>query len=170
MLTVVTGGSASGKSTYAENLLSQAEGKLYIATMEPYDDECLERIARHRKMRKGKGFDTIECYTDIGSVADSVKGRNVLLECMSNLLANEMYSETGRGKDHAFDNIVGPIIEMSKWCENFVVVTNEIFSDGCDVSEETLDYIKILGRINRALVEASDRAVLITCGLERIIK
>ena len=49
MLTVVTGGSGSGKSAYAEDLLlSYGLGeRIYIATMFPFDEESHRRIARH---------------------------------------------------------------------------------------------------------------------------
>ena len=50
------------------------------------------RILRHRQMRAGKGFETVERYTDLKGLKldpDSV----VLLECMSNLTANEMFQE-----------------------------------------------------------------------------
>ena len=46
MLTLVLGGSASGKSEYAEQLVLEAGAgpRFYIATMEPYDEECLRRM------------------------------------------------------------------------------------------------------------------------------
>lgn len=67
MLILVTGGSGSGKSAFAEDrILSLGEAKrIYIATMHPFDQESFKRIERHRKMRAGKGFDTIECYTGL---------------------------------------------------------------------------------------------------------
>lgn len=102
MLHIVYGGSASGKSSYAEGLaVSMREGGrlLYIATMYPYkwntteiDPETMQRIERHRAMRADKGFDTVECYRHVEHIM--AKRQDVLLlECMSNLLANEMYLE-----------------------------------------------------------------------------
>ena len=91
MLTLVTGGSGSGKSAFAEDrVLSFGEAKrIYIATMHPFDEESHKRIERHRKMRAGKGFETVECYTGLKKVRlpESDKDRVVLLECMSNLAA-----------------------------------------------------------------------------------
>lgn len=99
---MVYGGSASGKSSYAESIAMSLQGDgrlLYIATMYPYkwgkaelDPETMQRIERHRAMRADKGFDTVECYRHVEHIV--AKRQDVLLlECMSNLLANEMYLE-----------------------------------------------------------------------------
>ena len=105
MLTVVTGGSGSGKSELAENIAVKFTGKkYYIAAMQPFGEEALKRIERHRKMRAEKGFETIEKYTDIDELTFTRKDL-VLLECVSNLCANEMFS--GRmDKNIAADKII----------------------------------------------------------------
>ena len=63
--------------------------------MMPYDDECHKKIARHREMRIEKGFHTIECPYGLDSIKskDITKDSTILLECISNLLANEMYNK-----------------------------------------------------------------------------
>lgn len=101
MLYIITGVSGSGKSEYAENLAVKlaADAPLYYAaTMEPYGQEGRERIRRHHKLREGKGFQTIECYRDITRIVEEIgqaqcRNATILLECMSNLLANEMFGE-----------------------------------------------------------------------------
>ena len=87
MMAVVTGGSGSGKSAFAEDkILSLGQGKrFYIATMHPYDEESYKRVERHRKMRAGKGFETVECYTGLENL-EFPQDAIVLLECMSNCL------------------------------------------------------------------------------------
>ena len=64
MLHLITGGSGSGKSRYAEGeILKLGPGRrIYIATMYPYDEESRQRIARHRAMRAGKNFETIPYF------------------------------------------------------------------------------------------------------------
>jgi adenosylcobinamide kinase/adenosylcobinamide-phosphate guanylyltransferase len=96
MIILITGGSGSGKSEFAENLAVKLKSRelLYIATMMPQDRESLQRIARHQEHRRNKGFKTLECYTDLLGIKIE-NSPVVLLECMSNLLANEMYSEDG---------------------------------------------------------------------------
>lgn len=67
MITLVTGGNGSGKSAYAESLLYSCEGiRYYIATMQIYDAEGEKKVERHRKLRAGKGFLTIESPMNVG--------------------------------------------------------------------------------------------------------
>ena len=164
MFILVTGGSGSGKSEFAENNAMNFGGKmLYIATMKPYDDECLKRIERHRKMRDGKGFKTIECYTDLSEVIE--KADTILIECMSNLTANVMFSDDNK---NAFEKIVGGIMNLKS--ENIVIVTNEISSDGIEYSGDTKMYISLLGRINSALSKRADRVYEVVYGIPIEIK
>ena len=77
MFFVVTGGSGSGKSAFAEKLTaSLGEGRrIYIATMMCFDEEGKKRISRHRAMRADKHFETLERYTDLCGLevpADSI--------------------------------------------------------------------------------------------------
>ena len=93
MFTLVIGGSASGKSDYAERHVLSLGGdgpRIYIATMEPFGEEAQARIARHHAMRRGRGFETIECYRNAGAVR-LPENSNVLLEDLGNLAANELF-------------------------------------------------------------------------------
>ena len=42
---------------------------IYVATMRPFDEEGEKRIERHRRMRDGKGFLTVECYEKMERLA-----------------------------------------------------------------------------------------------------
>ena len=75
MITLVTGGSGSGKSAYAESLLYSCEGiRYYIATMQIYDAEGEKKVERHRKLRAGKGFLTIESPMNVGKIRFACAG------------------------------------------------------------------------------------------------
>ena len=124
MFLVITGGSGSGKSAYAEQCVldfGPAE-RIYIATMYPFDEECDRRIRRHREMRRQKQFSTLECYTGL-KTADIPEDSVVLLECMSNLTANEMYQEGGAG-GQTVEEILTGICYLLKRVRHLVVVTN----------------------------------------------
>ena len=48
MLTLIIGGSGSGKSSFGEELAQKSNSKLcYLATMIPYGDEGKRRVERH---------------------------------------------------------------------------------------------------------------------------
>lgn len=221
MLHIVYGGSASGKSSYAESFAMSLQGDgrlLYIATMYPYkwntteiDPETMQRIERHRAMRADKGFDTVECYRHVEHIM--AKRQDVLLlECMSNLLANEMYLEpdsddgglaetmsevekagidgnvgsdvekTGIGGNASSDmaetmspvskKIVQALVDLSTRVQDVVIVTNDVFSDGGNLTydESTREYVKNLAEINCALAREAATVTEIVCGIPVKIK
>lgn len=202
MLHIVYGGSASGKSSYAESFAMSLQGDgrlLYIATMYPYkwntteiDPETMQRIERHRAMRADKGFDTVECYRHVEHIV--AKRQDVLLlECMSNLLANEMYLEpdsddgglaetmsevekAGVGMSETLSpvskKIVQALVNLSTRVQDVVIVTNDVFSDGGSLTydESTREYVKNLAEINCALARVAETVTEVVCGIPVIVK
>lgn len=170
MLHIITGGSGSGKSAYAEKQILELgnEKRYYIATMHPFDEESYRRIERHRIMRSGKGFETVEKYTHLEEL-EFPKNADVLLECMSNLIANEMYEENGSG-DRAVEAILDAVKKLQDQVQNLIIVTNEICSDCQDYTKETLKYMEYLGKINCALAEKADAVTEVVYGIPLKIK
>lgn len=165
MLILVTGVSCSGKSEFAENLAVRLGLELtYIAAMKPSDDECIKRIERHRRLRAGKGFKTVERYTDIKNL--DISG-TALLECLSNLLANEMFCGAG---ERAAEEITVGIESLTKRLDNFIIVTNEIFSDGIDYDRDTKAYMKNLGTLNCKIARMADEVYEIVCNIPNRLK
>ena len=171
MLELVTGGSGSGKSAYAESRICEYNRQapkplFYIATMYPYGEETEKKIERHRMLRKGKGFETLEWYTGLKLHLEegSLQGSDVLLECMSNLVANEMYMESGAGC-HADQAILEGIRELNQQCSNLVIVTNEVFSESVPDSPEMKEYKRILGRINCEIAAMADQVTEVIYGI-----
>ena len=168
MTTLITGGSKCGKSSFAERILEKYPGrKIYIATMQPFGADAFEAIERHRKMRQGKGFETVEKYTDIDEItlpADCA----VLLECMGNLCANEMFS--GEVVCDPTDKIISGIKRLSDSVSELVIVTNQVGSDGISYSEETAGYIRSLGMINSCIAGFADNVVECVYGIPVVLK
>ena len=164
MFLLVSGGAGSGKSEYAEQLLLQygAGQNYYLATMEVWDEEDRARVARHRALRKGKGFLTLEVPRNLDRVA-LPRGSSALLECLSNLCANECFGE--QGFPGACERILRGIRHLLSQTETLVVVTNELFSDGCEYAPETMEYLDILSRLNCELARQADRVYEVVCGL-----
>lgn len=165
MMILVTGGSGSGKSAFAEDrVLSFGPGKrIYIATMHPYDEESKRRVKRHQSMRAGKGFETIECYTGLERLKFSGE-EVVLLECMSNLTANEMFEENGAG-ENTVETVLTGIQKLKEQVRHLVIVTNEIFSEAASYEGDTVRYQRYLGEINQQMGKMADEVVEVVYGI-----
>lgn len=171
MLCLIYGGSGSGKSTFAEQLaedLTTPGPKLYIATMRPWGEDATKRIHRHRQAREGKGFSTVERYTDLGGLSIP-RGSVVLLECLGNLLANELFGEDGAG-NHAVSVITFGLEHLERQGTHVIVVSNDVGGDGMTYSEETMNYQRMLAQLNASLAARSHLVTEMVCGVPLIYK
>ena len=193
MILLVTGGSASGKSEYAENRALQLAKKeqkklIYLAAMMPFGEDAAKRIERHRQLRAGKGFETVERYTDIEGLCrgesleaetfrQKAKGAVVLLECMSNLAANEMFSGSDSDTDcigeigivdisRVKDRILGGMDALAEVSDHLVIVSINVFEEGMQQYDAwTRAYMQCLGELNQALTKKADAAVEVVYSL-----
>lgn len=194
MIHLVTGGSGSGKSAYAEKLVTEqykGDSKYYIATMQVYDEEGKARIERHRQMRSGKGFTTIEqpaCIEEALTKIDKWEEKQcvavqeekeekqcvaeqkekqcvALVECMSNLAANEIFQEEEIRPYAAVERILKGIKTLSKHLHGLVIVTNNVFEDGIEYDAGTQEYLKALGQINEGLASMADTVTEVVVGI-----
>ena len=208
MITLITGGSGSGKSAYAEKYICHASNekgckeKYYIATMQVFDEEGQRKIDRHRRLRAGKGFITIEQPRDIQDAVSKLQsenclktGQSALLECMSNLVANEMFppvdaSDTKEAgvKKEALDEpenmrdyentlisrvskkVLKDVSILSENVAELVIVTNNVFEDGVCYDESTMNYIKAMGIVNRGLAAMAESVVEVVAGIPVEVK
>lgn len=183
MLVVISGGSGSGKSAYAEDYLSglaKKGTKYYIATMKVHDGEGRKKVRKHREMRREKGFVTIEqshniekavikmgCGDDpIGNMESSA-----LLECISNLTANEMFvGERINSSTMVSAKIIKGVKELYQDLKHLVIVTNNVFEDGMQYDESTMEYIHAMGSINQALAGMADEVIEVVVGIPLVVK
>ena len=195
MIALVIGGSGSGKSAYAEQMAVKAAGNgslYYVATMQVYDEEGKKKVERHQKMRAGKGFLTIEQPRRLEEAAKKVAAesvpaeiasagkvttekaptgveKTVLLECMSNLVANEMFSDEAKIKQLSHEIISG-VTALQDSCDILIIVTNQIFEDGIRYDASTMAYIRLLGDVNRQIVERAEQVIEVVAGIPIFIK
>lgn len=181
-MVLVIGGSGSGKSSYAEETaVSLAQEsvreitmkKYYLATMQVFDEEGRDKIDRHRNLRRGKGFFTIEQPTGISCALKKMGDgdRIVLLECISNLTANEMFSEKKtKTKMQVAQDIMQDIKMLKEQTNHLVVVSCNVFEDGIAYDEAATEYIQAMGKINRELAALADRVVEVAAGIPVILK
>ena len=110
----------------------------------------------------------MEQYTGIAELR-LPKGCTVLLECLSNLAANELFSPDGAGQD-TDTAILRGLDQLCAQAEAVVIVSNEIFSDGVSYDPDTERYLALLGSLNRAIAARADRVVEVVCGIPVICK
>lgn len=180
MITLITGGTRSGKSCFAEGLLKEQDKVLYIATSIITDQEMGERVAIH-KSRRNKNWETFEGYKDLHKVIKEWKHQYVILECVTTMITNLMFDvykdfdSLSKGEIEALEKYIrNEIIEMVSACrdtnKNMLIITNEV-GFGL-VSEYKLGRIftDISGRINQLLGKLSDEAYLVVSGLPLKLK
>lgn len=169
MIVFLSGGVRSGKSKLAEEILSNLPytNKIYLATSRPIDKEIRYRIDKHRNDRKNKQFTTIEKSENISAVIPGLKANDtVLLDCLGNLLANEMYSDlsTVFSKKmilRTVEKIFSDIEMIRKKVHTLVIVSNEIFSDGIKYAEDAEPYLYALAALHIRIAKMSN--VVIEC-------
>lgn len=166
---LLTGGSGCGKSSLAEDILETMGGpRIYVATMIPYGEDGKMKVKRHREIRKNKNFMTIEKYVGINEI-DIPKGSSVLLECICNLTANEMFEKNGAG-DNAVSAVLDGVAHMKEMCDNLIVITNEVGSDGASYDKPVIEYIRAMGQINATLAESFPCVYEMCCGIPLALK
>jgi adenosylcobinamide kinase/adenosylcobinamide-phosphate guanylyltransferase len=159
-VTLVGGGSRSGKSRYALDRARTAGGNIaFIATAEAYDDEMRDRIARHQAER-GPEFTTFEEPRELSALLDRIDGRfpAILVDCLTLWLTNRMLA----GLD-AEDLTTPRRSEV-------IFVTNEV---GCGIvpdNELARRFRDEQGRLNQRIAAAADHVIWMAFGLPMAVK
>lgn len=186
---LVTGGAASGKSAYAEmravSLAAQKLQLVYAATLDPSSGgDTKERIEKHRRMRSGKKFVTVECAGSLSAFPVHDPDSVVLLEDIGNAVANELFlhgtdslskaEECGRitveSAQKAAAAVLAGLRILRNGCSHLVAVTNELSSGDFAVSNDVKLYEYTLGTVNCAWAAECDEVVEISAGVPVFIK
>lgn len=170
MTILILGTPDSGKSAFAEKLMDELSGepeKIYIATMIPFGKEGEERVKKHRKMREGKGYLTIECPTDVSRIlseTDEIENKSCLLECLTNLIGNEMHSGDNKDMDdeRLLDKITDDVLSLKRKCGNLVIVSNRFPQDDPEYDEDTKRYVRMTDLLNKRISINTDRVYELT--------
>jgi len=160
----ISGGCKNGKSTYAQHITKWQNNHnnhlnplYYIATMIATDHEDRERIVRHQQERDGWGFVTIEQPKNIGCILDKCNDSgSFLLDSLTALLANEMFSSSGDIDENAHERIATELLQVLSKLENIVIVSDFIYSDAMQYDPFTEVYRKSLAALDRLMAKNCD--------------
>ncbi len=167
MTFLLTGGSASGKSSFGETLATRLPAPRFLIDAARPDPWDAERLLWRAHMAEA-GFTALTCENALGGLCLPSRG-TVLLECLCHLCAHEMFDGEGRFCD-PFSDILRDMDRLLTQCGHLIVVTNELGSATDDYALGTRRYVEIMGRLNAALAVRFNHVYELVCGVPLVLK
>ncbi len=158
------GGARSGKSAYAERLVTALRPPwLYCATARALDNEMSERITHHKR-RRGEGWRTVEAPLDIAPLLETATGP-ILVDCLTLWLTNIMLA----GRDAQAET--GKLLAAAQACRAPIVfVSNEVGLGIVPDNTLAREFRDRAGRLNQAVAAIANRVVFMAAGLPMVLK
>lgn len=176
---VVTGGSRSGKSEFAEQLvLSISERCAYIATAEVLDEEMHLRVEQHKSRRDSKRWLNYEAPFDADKILAQItdEAGSVLFDCITMYLTNLLYGMNAQTfneqeKKQMMGDAIEKLLDAAKASgKNVVFVTNELGSGIVPFTEMSREFRDLAGQANQMLAKQADEAYLVVSGIPLDLK
>ncbi len=180
-ITLITGGSRSGKSRFAQELAQQSrQPVLFVATAEPGDEEMRQRIAQHQQDRP-PAWQTLEATSDLGRQITQNIGPapTVIIDCVTILVSNILLRHSKLSDENtSADLIEQEVITEIKGIINcarqapasFIVVTNEVGLGLVPANKTGRLYRDLLGKANQLLAQHADEVYLMVSGIPVPVK
>ena len=164
---LITGGSRSGKSSYAEQMaLALSPEPVYMATARIWDEEFRERVRRHQA-RRGPQWTNIEEEKQLSR--HDLTGRVVLVDCLT-LWATNFFFDLGSDVDRALEAVKAEFDRFTAQDATFLVVTNEIGMGGTSDNEIQRKFTDLQGWMNQYVASRADEVILMVSGIPVKIK
>jgi adenosylcobinamide kinase/adenosylcobinamide-phosphate guanylyltransferase len=164
-LTLVLGGARSGKSRYAETLITALPPPwIYAATGQGLDAEMASRIEAHRA-RRGAGWTTIEAPRELAGTLTAHATAPILIDCLTLWLSNLMMADAVIATE--FDRLEQA---LAKATAPVVVVANEVGSGIVPDNALARRFRDLQGALNQRIAALADRVILVVAGLPLIVK
>ena len=164
-MTFVLGGARSGKSAYAERIITALPSPwVYIATAHAGDDEMQARIALHRA-RRDERWTTVEAPIDIAGAIDAAGKQPVLIDCLTLWLTNLLLGE------HDIDSRVQSLEAALRARDGItVLVANEVGLGIVPDNALARAFRDWAGRVNQHFAARADSVVFMVAGLPMRVK
>lgn len=175
-IVLVTGGSRSGKSAYAQKMAEDLHGRrAFVATCPPVDEEMRARIRRHQEARRGSDWHTIEETIDLANVVRGARGYDVLLiDCLTLWVNNLIYKAEQEGREVEEAEVERRCHDLlaacAEWPGTVIFVTNEVGMGIVPDNPVSRRYRDLVGRCNQVVGAAADTVALLVCGIPVKVK
>ena len=164
---LITGGSRSGKSSYAEQLaLSLSGTPVYLETAHVWDDEFRERVRRHQE-RRGPQWTNLEEEKYLSR--HDVSGRVVVVDCLT-LWSTNFFFDLESDVDRALDALKAEFDRFTDQDATFLFVTNEIGMGGTSDNALQRRFTDLQGWMNQHVAARADEVILMVSGIPVKIK
>lgn len=166
-ITLVLGGARSGKSRYAEGLVTASPGpRVYIATAQIWDAEMADRVARHKEDR-GPGWTTVEEPLDLPGALrrHAGSGTSVLVDCLTLWLSNLMMADADVPARSA--DLLATLAGVEG---RVVLVSNEVGLGIVPDNALARRFRDHAGRLHQDIAVVAQRVAFVAAGLPLLLK
>ena len=162
----ITGGAASGKSLWAEDLvIKSGKSKAYLATSQMLDGEMQAKIDTHRA-RRGPDWSLSEAPLDLApTLATLGRDQICLIDCATMWLSNHLLAKSDLAQAQA------ALLDAIATCTgDLVIVSNEVGQGIVPDNALARHFREAQGRLNIALAARADLVVQVIVGLPLVLK
>jgi len=163
-LTLVLGGARSGKSRYAEGLITRLPPPwVYVATAQAFDDEMRARITEHRG-RRAAGWRAVEAPLALADALRDAGDAPVLVDCLTLWLSNLMLGDADLA---AAESSLDAALDRAALT---VLVSNEVGLGIVPDNALARRFRDQAGQLHQRLAARADRVVFTVAGLPLFVK
>ena len=166
-LSLVLGGARSGKSRFAEDLVTQSNlSRIYLATAQAYDEEMTARITKHRSDRGGQWTTIEEPLNLLEALQQKSSVDNIILvDCLTLWMSNLM------GEGHSVEEAIDQLIDGLPYLLGSVVfVSNEVGQGIVPDNAMAREFRDHAGMLHQRLAENVNSVYFVTAGLAQKLK
>ena len=167
MITLITGGARSGKSSYAQQMALQlSNNPVYVATAKHWDDDFKKRIQRHQQERDER-WTSVEEQKNISGL--SLKNKVAVIDCVTLWLTN-FFIDNKNDVDACLQQCKKEIDALAAIPGQFIIITNEIGMGVHADSEIGRKFTDLQGWMNQYIAAKATKVVFMVSGIPLIIK
>ncbi len=165
----ITGGSRSGKSSYALKLSQNYSKKCFIATAEAFDGEMSDRILKHQAERDDS-YITIEEPINLADAilkADQLADM-IIIDCLTVWVGNLMHHYE---KEYPSYSQIDSFLDVLPMIEGEVlIVSNELGMGLIPSTSMGRRFRDLAGFLNQKVAKICDRATFVVSGIPMSLK